>query len=242
MSAKVVLEKRVHDAARGFPCGIAFSPDGRWVATSGDATVKLWRFGPPLSERTGPDGDPAKPIQPTLDLVGEEEIRNSTQPTMAFSPDSNLLAVMDTGGKITVFAIDRDGRKLFAKSDDADARVGTPAGTTGVYDDVYISGSVLQFSADNEWLVDINVAGVVHIWQVRRNKLKLRMTFPARDGVTWLGVHSGVFLPGTAQFLFSRDTFRTFTIDPRQTPRPANWGTTRSASRWCQKAAAQPVP
>ena len=81
--------------------GVAFSPDGKLLATAdGDGTVRLWN--PATGQPVGAPL-PADPTVPVTGPNGKVSVVATSVCEVAFSPDGKLLASADSDGKVRLW-------------------------------------------------------------------------------------------------------------------------------------------
>jgi WD40 repeat protein/CHAT domain-containing protein len=158
---------------------VAFSPDSRWLATTGGSkwTVQIW--------------------EATTGQLVTQMAHESAVPALAFSPDGKWLATGSWDGtarvwetttgrevarmvhddRIQVVAFSPDGKWLATGSWDGTARVWET--TTGrevarmVHEGETLS---VTFSADGHWLATGSLDGTARIWKVSTGQEAMRMT------------------------------------------------------------------
>jgi WD40 repeat protein/predicted Ser/Thr protein kinase len=163
----VVLEGRAHPVGQ-----LAFSPDGRWLASADrlDGTVKLWD----LATRT---------VAASFGQIPNQ------YPALAFSPDSATLAwtsgdhviqytdvasrtvrkrLIGHGGPVVALAFSPDGKWLASASKDSDARLWNAR--TGAQAAIFSGdGNMLTavaISPDSQLLLTACVDGTMKMWNV----------------------------------------------------------------------------
>lgn len=162
-------------AGHGQVFGVAYSADGRWIATSGDnGTVRLWR--------RGPDGAATGPPR---ELGGHEgEVWSPV-----FSADSRLLVACGVDGAVSVWdlaaggtrrvltghdsrvwtaAFSPDGRRLVTAADDATVRIWDPVRGGPARTVLRVGGGwqiSVAWSADGRHLAAGGGDGVIRLWK-----------------------------------------------------------------------------
>jgi serine/threonine protein kinase/WD40 repeat protein len=140
-SIKIWDTTTAEQVGEDIPCfdgWVRFSPDGRWLATATESGCRLWTAGT---------------WQPGPALAGAP---NRGGGSLAFSPDSRLLALTSAGDpKIRLFDLST-GEEL--------ASVEPPDGESCYY---------LSFSTDGGRLLSATLSNSVHVWNLRLLRAKL---------------------------------------------------------------------
>lgn len=136
---------------------VTFRPDGRVIASGGRKTVRLWR----------PDGIPLSNI--------------------AFSPDSNVLAVdYSSDGKLLAAGGSKGQIKLWKPDIDTEKPIQVLGAHTVVTDDEANDSEVLDlsFSPDGKWLASVGTDHTLKLWKVNGERLYRYITLEHFNDVT----------------------------------------------------------
>jgi WD40 repeat protein len=133
--------------------GLAFSPDGRWVAyaTQDYRTATVAKRGatrePRIQLREAADGAPGPTLRGHTDQVVD----------LAFDPGGTRIAAADTSGAVTVWEIPSGGRLLTLRPRSAPARES-------------MRGGRLIFGPDAGQLTFADFSGTVTVWETPRGR------------------------------------------------------------------------
>jgi WD40 repeat protein len=150
------LKQTIATGQHGYYVGaVAFSPDGRWLATgSGDSSVKVWDLNGAGGGNGATDsGKAAYEFDIGDDIHG-----------LAFSPDGKLLAVGSYDQTVTLWNMST-GEKVRTMNGNAS----------------YVHA--VAFSPDGRWLVSATHDNAVQVWEVSTGKLV--RTLAAHKGIVF---------------------------------------------------------
>jgi WD40 repeat protein len=161
------------DGTLGSGARVAFSPDGRYVAASGDTSVVWDVTGVAATRRPVMSAGPSDALVFSADSTRVAIAARDNTARIIELPDGRELARMSHAGTVSAVAFSPDGASLATAGDDGELRLWTATAASGV---TSVEGEFVRFVGPYG-LSDVG-RSAMHLWDVRGN---VRTRIPA-DG------------------------------------------------------------